>query len=265
MLSTVANLLKRRPDGRRIAAGIPDGERVYAIGDVHGRKDLLDVLLARIADDARGYSGKVTLLGIGDYIDRGPDSKGVVDTLLNTPLPAGWSRVFLRGNHEQAMLDFMATAHLTEKKGARCEWLAWGGIQALESYGVSPFGARGVRDVGTLAEEFKLALQEAGHDAFYVSTRLSHVCGRYLFVHAGVRRGIALANQMPEDLLFIREDFLGKPHDLPYRVVFGHTILDSPQLEDDRIGIDTGAFQSGVLTAVRLEGVDASFLQARIT
>ncbi len=254
----------RRPDGRRIAAQIPDLQRVYAIGDIHGRSDLLATLLDRLKQDAASYEGQITLICMGDYIDRGPDSKGVVDMLTNT-IPSTWQTVFLRGNHEQAMLDFRSTAHLTEKRGARCEWLAWGGLQALESYGVPPFGPHGVRDAAALAAEFEHALTETGHDRFYNDTRLFHTCGGYLFVHAGVRRGIPIKNQMPEDLLFIREDFLGQPHDLPYRIVFGHTIMPQPLVEDDRIGIDTGAFDSGILTALKLEGTHVDFIQTSTT
>jgi serine/threonine protein phosphatase 1 len=264
MLRTLAQaIMPRRPGGRRIAPRIPDGQRVYAIGDMHGCHELLAGLLETIKADAKGYRGKITLVGIGDYIDRGPDSKAVVDLLKSDAIPTAWVRVFLRGNHEQAMLDFMATAHLGERGGARCEWLAWGGVQALDSYGVAPYGARGMRDIGTLAAELAAVFEDTGHGAFYNETQLSFVCGDYLFVHAGVRRGIPADKQMPEDLLFIREDFLGQPHGLPYRVVFGHTISGEPVIEDDRIGLDTGAFQSGILTAVRLEGERVEVLQAR--
>lgn len=262
MIRSLAGMLGlRRPDGRRIAARIPDNERVYAIGDVHGRSDLLGALLDSIKTDAKGFNGKITLAGIGDYIDRGPDSKGVVETLLRD-VPAEWNAVYLRGNHEQAMLDFLETAHLGMRHGARGEWLAWGGVQALDSYGVQPYGPRGMREIDALAAEFDVAMTEAGHKDFYNNTRLSFVCGDYLFVHAGVRRGIPADQQMAQDLLFIREDFLGKPHDLPFRVVFGHTILDEPLIEDDRIGLDTGAFQSGILTAVRLEADTVEVIQA---
>ncbi|RYG61375.1 MAG: serine/threonine protein phosphatase [Alphaproteobacteria bacterium] len=262
MLRNLANaFLPRRPEGRRIAASIPAGQRVYAIGDIHGRSDLLAEMLELIKADAQNYKGQVTFVGIGDYIDRGPDSKGCVDLLTGEFIPASWKRVYLRGNHEQAMLDFLGTASLGERGGARCEWLVWGGLQALDSYGVAPYGAHGMRDIGALAAEFENALSETAHATFYQNTQLSFVCGGYLFVHAGVRQGIPANKQMPEDLLFIREDFLGRPHGLPYRVVFGHTILENPLVEDDRIGLDTGAFQSGVLSAVRLEGVDLKIIQ----
>lgn len=239
-----------RPD----IIGLPENERIYAIGDIHGRSDLLRLMLGRIKADAATYTGQVTLVCIGDYIDRGPDSKGVVDLLLGD-VPAEWNTVFLRGNHEQAMLDFL------DNPALRGEWLAWGGVQALESYDVFPYGGRGLRDPKALAAEFEMALTAAGHTDFYSSTQLYLIAGSYLFVHAGVRRGLPLGSQMAEDLLFIRDDFLSRPHDLPYRIVFGHTILDVPLVEDDRIGLDTGAFQSGTLTAVKLDGQDATILQ----
>lgn len=257
MLQRLTGMLQmRRSEERRTVAQIPDGERVYAIGDIHGRKDLLQQLLTMLKADAADFKGKITLVGIGDYIDRGPDSKGVVDTLL-AEIPTGWEKIFLRGNHEQAMLDFMDAPLL------RGEWLAWGGIQAMESYGVAPYGARGMRDSAALAAEFSQTLEENGHDAFYKATRLSFTCGDYLFVHAGVRPGVPADKQMADDLLFIRDDFIGREHHLPYRVVFGHTILEEPLMADDRIGLDTGAFQSNVLTAVRLEGETATILQAK--
>ncbi len=247
----------RRLEERRPVASVPAGERVYAIGDIHGRNDLLTMLLKMLVQDAKAFTGKVTLVFIGDYIDRGPDSKGVIDTLRKA-IPDSWTTVFLRGNHEQAMLDFLVEPQL------RAEWLAWGGIQALESYGVPLYGTKGARGPEALATELAHALEETGHKAFYEATTLYHVVGDYAFVHAGVRRGIPLEKQLPSDLIFIRDDFMGRAHDLPYRVVFGHTILPEPMVEADRIGIDTGAFQSGTLTAVRLEGDSVEVIQATI-
>lgn len=257
MISRLTGLLtKRRSDeDRRFGAVIPAGERVYAVGDIHGRADLLADLLAQIRADAEGYEGRITFVGMGDYIDRGPQSMQVTDLLL-TALPDHWHTVFLRGNHEQALLDFLEDPR-------RSEWLAWGGLEALASYDIQPFGARGVRDTDALAAELRHVLHEKNHSAFYNGTVLRHVCGGYAFVHAGVRPRVALDNQLPSDLLFIREDFMGRPHGLPYRVVFGHTILPDVLVTDDRIGLDTGAFQSGVLSAVVLEADDVRLLQAR--
>lgn len=225
---------------------VPAGTRVYAVGDVHGRADLLAPLLEAIKADAKGFKGHRVLVSIGDIVDRGPDSAGAVDLLQN--MPEGWETIVLRGNHEQALMDFMARPQQT------AAWLAWGGVQALQSYGVQPYGATGVRPVEALAAELAHALQERGHTQFYTATRLYHVEGTVLFVHAGVRPGVKLERQMEEDLLMIREDFIGRPHHLPYRVVFGHTIVPQVQAEADRIAIDTGAYQSNRLSAVALEG-----------
>lgn len=238
-----------------VAAEIPAGERVYAIGDVHGRADLLEALLASLQEDARAFAGSITLIMIGDYIDRGPQSAEVVDILLRG-LPAGWKTVFLRGNHEHAMLEF-----LKDPRGMPM-WLAWGGVQALESYGVAPYGAMGLRDPDALAAEMRFALEEWGHSRFFEETVLWHRSGGYAFVHAGVRPGVLLEKQLDDDLLFIREDFMKRPHGLPLRVIFGHTIMEKPLIENDRIGIDTGAFMSGILTAVALEGADVRVIQA---
>lgn len=235
---------------------VPDGRRVYAVGDVHGRLDLLKTLVGMIEADARGYAGVVTVVFIGDYIDRGPESAGVI-ALLKGGLPKAWEVVYLRGNHEQAMMDFL------KEPGRNAAWLSWGGIQALESYGVPVYGARGLRENAALQAELQHELDGRGHMEFLRATQLKHVIGTYAFVHAGVRANIDLNKQMENDLLFIREDFIGQPHGLPYRIVFGHTIMDEPLVEADRIGIDTGAFQSGILTAVVLEGTDVRFLDTR--
>jgi serine/threonine protein phosphatase 1 len=236
-------------------ASIPAGERVYAIGDVHGRADLQRDLLQRLVTHAGDTSDAVTVVWLGDYIDRGPDSAAVVDNLLQSPLPAGWRQVFLRGNHEQALLDFLA------EPTRNTAWLAWGGIMALQSYGVQPYGARGLREPAALAAELQHALAERGHAAFYAATKLTFECGDYVFVHAGVRPGVPLARQLPEDLLMIREDFMGRPHNLGKTVVFGHTIVPQVLQLDDRIGLDTGAFETGVLSAACLREADVLFLQ----
>lgn len=245
---------RRSAEDRRFDASVPQGERIYAVGDIHGRADLLADLLEQIKADAAGYNGPITFVGMGDYIDRGPHSMQVVD-LLHTALPQGWHKVFLRGNHEQAMLDFLADPK-------RAEWLSWGGLEALASYAIQPFGARGVREPEALAAELQHALDEKHHASFYKDTVLRHVSGDYAFVHAGVRPRVALENQLPSDLLFIRDDFIGRPHGLPHCVVFGHTILPQVLVAEDRIGLDTGAFQSGILSAVALEGKDVRILQA---
>ncbi|NBX86546.1 MAG: serine/threonine protein phosphatase [Proteobacteria bacterium] len=237
---------------------IPEGQRVYAVGDIHGCSRLWLMLMGEIAIDSKDYKGEVTLIFLGDYIDRGPQSSLVIYNVTESLYSAwaSWQKVYLRGNHEQAMLDFLADPKRSTA------WLGWGGIQTLESYDVPPYGARGLREGPALAAELQLALTERGHEAFYRQTVLSHTIGGYAFVHAGVRPGVTLESQLENDLLFIREDFIGRPHGLPYRVVFGHTIMPQPLVEADKIGIDTGAFQGGPLTAVVLEGAEVRFIQA---
>lgn len=233
---------------------VPDGERVYAVGDVHGRSDLLRQLIGHIRNDLADFAGTIQVVFIGDYIDRGPDSAGVMDMLMRD-IPSAWNAVFLRGNHEEALGDFLAEPR------RHAFWLSWGGTQALESYGIPAYGLGGLRAPEALAAELRFALEERGHMPFLEKLELYHTIGGYAFVHAGVRAGIPLEKQLRSDILFIREDFMGRPHGLPYRVIFGHTILPTPLVENDRIGIDTGAFQSGVLTCAVLEGSSVRFLQ----
>lgn len=238
---------------------IPAGRRVYAVGDVHGRADLLARLLELLAADATGYAGEIVLVSLGDSINRGPDSRGVLE-LWRTAVPAGWSKVFIRGNHEQALLNFV------EDPEGRPEFMAWGGLNTLASYGVVPWGAGGTRrPLPALAAELAAALSQAGHGLLIQATTLNWVCGGWLFVHAGVRPGLALEAQTAEDYLFQRQAFLSRPHGLPYRVCFGHTIVEPPLVEDDKLGLDTGAFQSGVLTAACLEEERIRLVQARLT
>lgn len=254
MKALVTRLFNRGgPSAAAAVARVPDGLRVYAVGDIHGCKDLLEDLLAKIRRDAEGFSGRPMLVFLGDYIDRGPDSAGVVDVILNR-LPHGWDCVALRGNHEEALAWFLA-----DPKG-KPDWLHWGGIQALESYGVKPYGTHGLRDPKALAAEFEHALHERGHRDFLLGRPLYHVIGSYAFVHAGVRPGLRLQDQMADDLLFIREDFVGQAHGLPYRVVFGHTVLSEVLVEDDKIGLDTGAYMTGKLSCVALENDTARII-----
>jgi diadenosine tetraphosphatase ApaH/serine/threonine PP2A family protein phosphatase len=230
------------------APTLPQGQLLYAIGDIHGRSDLLAMLLARIEADAARREGKTrrTLIFIGDYIDRGPDSSGVIEILLNG-LPSGFDVHFLKGNHEAIMLDFLADP---SRLG---QWLANGAEATLKSYGV---------DVDTLVqkrarpeawrEDFLAAMPER-HRSFFESLELMVPIGDYLFVHAGVRPGVPLAAQDPHDLIWIRGEFLRADDDFGKVVVHGHTPTSVPDVRANRIGIDTGAVFTGRLTALRLE------------
>jgi serine/threonine protein phosphatase 1 len=228
---------------------------LYAVADIHGHAAKLQILLQRIAADAVAQPGPITLVCLGDYLNRGPASAQVLQTLRHQ-LPAAWQTVFLRGNHEQKLLEFLAHPH------QHSEWLGWGGTETCLSYGVKPYGATGLRPAAAVAAELQLALEESGDLAWLQATRLHYQAAPYTFVHAGVRPGLALAEQLPEDLLYIREDWLNRPHGLPGVVVFGHTIFPQPLQTPDRLGLDTGAYQHGPLTAARLTATQPpTFLQ----
>ncbi|MGH6967708.1 MAG: metallophosphoesterase family protein [Stellaceae bacterium] len=233
----------------------PDGSRIYAVGDVHGRLDLLSRLHELVAADAaRAPARRRVIVYLGDYVDRGPESRGVIELLMHRPLP-GFERVHLMGNHEDYLLQFLERAEVGP------HWCSYGGIETLASYGVRllPFAAR-VADF----EAARLALADKippAHVAFMRSLKLTHTEGGYLFVHAGIKPGVALADQQAEDLLWIRNAFLDSTEDFGACVVHGHTIAEAPQRRANRIGIDTGAFATGKLTALVLDGSEQRFIQ----
>ena len=235
---------------------LTDDTRIYAVGDVHGERRLLEELLEMIKDDARGREPVATqrLIFLGDYVDRGPDTHGVVERLL-TGLPPGFQPEFLMGNHERLLLDALDAGDKLSL------WLYNGGEPALASYGLTP---RTLRNLGRGSEAARAIDDAIGarHLEFYRTLQLSATYGDYFFTHAGVRPGITLDAQKPSDLIWIREPFLSFTGTLEKIVVHGHTPVPVPAIRPHRIGIDTGAFQTGRLTAVRLEGDDVSFLTA---
>jgi serine/threonine protein phosphatase 1 len=237
-------------------AAVPAGLAVYAIGDIHGRLDLVIQLLAKIADDSARHpeDRERRLIFLGDYIDRGMQSRGVVDVLLAKPWP-GFASTFLMGNHEDAMLEF-----LDGRSDGRA-WLSNGGLETLMSYGVPvsslPFDSSAAIDLR------KAACQAvpATHVDFLRNCTLSHSEGDFVFVHAGIRPGRSMEQQTRQDLLWIRGDFLHARSALPDRViVHGHTICDEPKDLGHRIDVDTGAFISGRLICLVLRGTVRRFL-----
>ena len=231
------------------------GEVVYAIGDVHGRADLLDALLSRIADE-EGPGGGYRLVLLGDYIDRGPDSRRVVERLSELLRGPGPRVAALKGNHEAMLLGFL------EDPARGPAWAAAGAYETLRSYDVAPAappaGAQAWADASRRLAE---ALPPE-HLALLQALPLTARSGDYLFVHAGVRPGRALEAQVEEDLLWIRKPFLNGPPSDAYVVVHGHTpTAGEPDLAPGRIGLDTGAYATGRLTALRLEGASQRFLQ----
>ena len=235
---------------------VPAGQAVYAIGDVHGRLDLLEDLLVSIRDDAGEHPSDSarSLIFLGDYVDRGPESRGVVDAVMSDLLP-GFTTVRLLGNHEEALLSFL------DGESDGLDWLSFGGLETLLSYGVP---LRSLPNSGEAVKALQAALIEAvpeRHVAFFRRCLLHYTLGDYVFVHAGVRPGIGLEKQTQTDLLWIRDDFLRVRTPLPGRVVVhGHTICDLPQNRGHRINIDTGAFVSGRLTCLVLRGKERRFL-----
>lgn len=237
------------------APKVPDGRRVYVVGDVHGRADLLRKLHERILEDAKTFAdGRTVVVYLGDYVDRGPQSREVIDLLLDEPL-TGFEAVYLKGNHEQFLLEFLADASVGPI------WMFNGGDATLYSYKVGRTGPwSGDEALRRLQADFRANLPER-HLEFFRSLGLSHVEGDYLFVHAGIRPGVAFEEQKEFDLLWIREEFLHSQADHGRVVVHGHTIAPDPDVRANRIGIDTGAFASGRLTCLILEGESRTFLQ----
>ncbi|MGD9502473.1 MAG: metallophosphoesterase [Methyloceanibacter sp.] len=234
---------------------LPKGQLLYAVGDIHGRLDLLRDLLQLIEDDAqsRAHATRRTLVFLGDYIDRGPDSSGVVADLIARAFP-GFDAHFLKGNHEAILLDFLDDPlHLGH-------WLMNGGQETMESYGVDTEALAAARAAPEAwREAFAAALPET-HLRFFRTLKLSVTIGDYLFVHAGVRPGVPLAGQSEDDLVWIRRPFLDHAGSFGKVVVHGHTPAPLPVVRPNRIGIDTGAVFSDRLTALRLEDRARAFL-----
>lgn len=254
--TALQRLFGRRAPGAAPSAAVPAGTAVYAIGDIHGRIDLLDDLLARIGEDAAHHPEDVErrLIFLGDYIDRGLTSRDVVDRLLEGP-PPGFQTVHLMGNHEEAMLDFV-----TGRSDGR-DWLSFGGLETLVSYGVPLHGLPTRPEALAALRESVIELVPPAHIEFFRRCKLSHQVGDYVFVHAGVRPGVAMEQQSPSDLLWIREDFLRSRRPVPGKVVVhGHTICDMPEDLGFRIDIDTGAYATGRLTCLVLRGSSRRFL-----
>jgi serine/threonine protein phosphatase 1 len=231
---------------------------VYAVGDVHGCYDLMKALLAKIAADsaARAQGRRPILIFLGDYVDRGPQSAKVLEALIWLKRRPDLEVRLLKGNHEAAMLGFL------DAPEANVAWLDWGGAETLAAYGVTPPALDEGPLAVTHARDALLAKMPASHLLLLQRLELMVAVGDYAFVHAGVRPGAALAQQTEQDLLWIREGFLDAPGPHEKVIVHGHTWLDErPQLSEHRIGVDTGAYRTGVLTALRLDGAEREALQ----
>ncbi len=242
--------------GETVRPQVPAGQRVYAIGDIHGRLDLLLPLLAHIRDDvsARANADNHVVL-LGDLVDRGPYSAETLEYVISH-LPTFATFHILMGNHEEAMLRAMDP---TEDRAENL-WLKFGGYETLASYGVP---------VATLGEELppvetlRRYIPER-HRQFLDNLPDAMRFGDYVFVHAGVRPGVALEEQNPFDMRWIRNDFLDHRGDLGAYIIHGHSISTEADVQANRIGIDTGAYRSGILTALGLEGDRRWLLRASV-
>jgi len=239
---------------RRKSAGpaVPADCRVYAIGDIHGRSDLLHRMIRIISRESADCSKRTILVFIGDYVDRGPDSKDVIARLIE--LRHEFTTHFLKGNHDQALLDF-----LREPNTYRT-WREFGAVETLLSYGVRPPLQDADSAFREVRDRFADALPSA-HREFLQALPLSCELGDYFFAHAGVRPDIPLQDQRADDLLWIREEFLNSTANFGKVVVHGHTPVTAPVKRKNRVGIDTGAYYSGRLTAAVLDGETCRFLQ----
>ena len=243
-----------------VAAAPPStgGRLIYAVGDVHGRLDVLEPLVADIAADAARAkpTHRPLLIFLGDYVDRGGASAGVIDFVQKLQKTEGFEVVALKGNHEEAMLQFL------DDPGFGPLWLEHGGGPTLVSYGAPPPVGRGDAQAWIRTRDALATALPDDHRRFLDSLELIVTVGDYAFVHAGVRPGASLERQTEHDLMWIRHDFLQAPGPFEKIIVHGHTPSEAPQVTPHRIGVDTGVYATGVLTAVRLDGVGPRFLQA---
>ena len=237
-------------------AEVPPGLRVYAIGDVHGRLDLLAPLYRAIrADLERAAPAHSVEIFLGDYIDRGPQSRDVLEWLIASR-PATARRVCLMGNHEAMLLDALRGLEEPDL------WLGNGGVETMRSYGANPVGWFGRDRLRSVWAAFVSGFPEH-HRSFLEGLSRSAGYGDYLFVHAGINPARSLADQDPDDLVWIREPFLSSPAAFGKIIVHGHTPVSTPDIRPNRINIDTGAVFTGRLTSLVLEGGTRRFMQTK--
>ena len=244
---------RKKPAPQRALPAVPNGRRVYAIGDIHGRDDLFAELLEMIAaDNNRRSPADVSIILLGDLVDRGPQSAQVVERAIALSRKAPDVHC-LAGNHEEVFLKALGGDPKLMRYFVRI-----GGAPTIHSYGLvgEEYDALTFEE---LAERFPPMVPES-HIAFLAAAEDKIVIGDYLFVHAGIRAGVPVEQQRPGDLRWIRDEFLEDSSDHGHVVVHGHTIFPEVQERANRIGIDTGAYGSGVLTAIALEGAERWFI-----
>lgn len=230
------------------------GMRLYIIGDIHGRSDLLDQMVGRIHDDVASHGEADCLtVTLGDYVDRGRDSRGVLERLSRNPFPTRY--VALKGNHE-ALLEMFLT-----NPAIGGQWRHLGGLATLASYGVSVQEVMKGRGFEEAAHALRAAIPQH-HQQFLSALEPFVSIGRYYLCHAGVRPGIPLAEQNIEDLMWIRGEFLNSDASFEKLIIHGHTPNEMPEIRSNRINLDTGAFATGRLTCLVIEGEQTRFIFA---
>ena len=242
-------LRRAKPSSRTTYPAMAGDQALLVIGDIHGRLDLLERLHGAIDRALEGGTSAPLEIYLGDYVDRGPDSAGVIERLLGRarrrPL------VLLRGNHEVMFARTLAGS--LELR----EWARYGALDTLASYGLEP-SSLDLKDQAECLARLRAAVPET-HQAFLAALRDFHREGDYFFAHAGIRPGKPLDRQSPEDLQWIRGEFLNDKRHHGAIIVHGHTPVDEPELLPNRVNIDTGAFRSGRLTCLRIDGIGLSW------
>ena len=250
MLATLPGLRELRVRGRR--PSLPAELRIYAVGDIHGRLDLLNELLARISSDiALRPTVRPLYVFLGDYIDRGSASRETIDRLIEHGKTH--ESVFLKGNHELIAIKCLSDRGLFD------QWLRLGGLETLVSYGVPAETLANGKQIAELQSAFHGALPQA-HFRFFRDLKNSFECGDFFFAHAGVKPNVELSRQKENDLLWIRGEFLTSKDDFGKIIVHGHTPTREIEVGPNRINIDTGAFATGCLSCLVLEGQELSVI-----
>lgn len=225
---------------------LPDGVCIYAVSDIHGCADqLAKVFVAIDVHLSRVRPKRPIHVFLGDYIDRGPASSQVIDMLIDRS--QRHETIFLKGNHEAMLLDLLRDPQIFTA------FKQFGGLPTLLSYGLSPSINPDQNEQQALVEELTQKIPQP-HRRFFDDLRPKFFCGDFLFVHAGVRPGIPLRKQKEEDLLWIRDEFLSSDKDFGKFIVHGHTPVSKPEIRPNRINIDTGAYASGILTLLTIQG-----------
>jgi serine/threonine protein phosphatase 1 len=225
---------------------LPDGVRIYAISDIHGCADLLQQMFTVIDRDlARIGSNRAIHVFLGDYIDRGPESSQTIDLLIDRG--RRHESIFLKGNHEAFLFDVLKDPSQLQS------WKQYGGLQTLTSYGLRPSISPDAAEQAELIRQLALTIP-LHQRRFFNSLRLRFVCGDFFFVHAGVKPGVPLAKQQEQDMLWIREEFLASNEHFGKYIVHGHTPVREPDIRPNRANIDTGAYATGNLTLLTIQG-----------